>query len=277
MHIRTVLIMLCCILCAHSAQANTAVPAGFAPFVWVSHSAPAHNQVVRLNTTLFNASDESISGTVLFFVDDAEVARKPITVGAHESTLVTHEWTAHSGTHTITASWTDTVRAESSKPITIQNTTHEPVRISVAEPPPPTLAQTTINNIRSASTTLAPIVVSATSAALSATESARVAGATYLHNLADTFEARTLETASYTQPQAPTEPGRVLGTSIEKSLVDNTSNNTASTDNRLSHAALMATVFLAGLFDSKIFFYTACFFVFALLVSLLRFRQRRLD
>src|SRR3990167_2198472 len=78
--------------------------AGFAQSaIWMSRSHVVAGESVNIFTVLYNSSDNSISGDVVFSIDDVSIGTKNFTLGAVETQTVSVPWVAKSGNHTASA------------------------------------------------------------------------------------------------------------------------------------------------------------------------------
>ncbi|MDP3965273.1 MAG: hypothetical protein Q8Q13_00545 [bacterium] len=129
--------------------ADTAEPsAGFAPSIWMSRAQVVAGESVNIFTVLYNSSDNSLSGDVVFAVDGASIGTKNFTLGAGETQIVSAAWVAKSGNHTVSARIENAAGAGVNA--SLVNQTTGTISISVESPPPPSPTAQVLNTVTSA-------------------------------------------------------------------------------------------------------------------------------
>src|SRR3989338_6699256 len=122
--------------------------AGFAPSIWMSRAQVVAGGSVNIFTTLYNSSDSSISGDVVFAVDGASIGTKDFTLGAGETQIVSAPWVAKAGNHTASARIENAAGAGVNA--SILNQTTGTISISVESPPPPSPTAQVLDTVTSA-------------------------------------------------------------------------------------------------------------------------------
>ncbi|MDO8522452.1 MAG: hypothetical protein Q7S08_04170 [bacterium] len=157
--------------------------AGFAQgSIWISRSHVVEGDAVNIFAVLYNSSDNSISGDVVFAVDDVSIATKNFTLGAGETQILSAPWIAKAGSHT-TSARIEKATGVSENPAALNQTTGT-ISVSVEDPPPPSPAVQVLNTVTSAIQTgvasTAPAVLSAVHSIYNATEAIRMQAKTAL-------------------------------------------------------------------------------------------------
>lgn len=201
-------------------SADGPIPAGFpSQSIWLSTTDITAGDSVTLYTVLYNSSDAILRGTLEFAVDGTAIASKKFELPAGQTNIESAEWRAVAGSHSFSASIKDTSGADAAQAITIANTTSSIIRVSVAEPPPPTALQQTVNTVTSvvghvASSTV-PAIAEVAQGIIGATEALREAGIAYaekrLAEKSQTSDANsdtpsTATVQGFEQPQEENDP-----------------------------------------------------------------------
>ncbi len=114
---------------------GASIPAGFpSSSLWLSKLAPTVDEVVTIHTVVYNSSTDSLSGSVVFLVDDTSIGSKAFTSAPGTTQIVSHPWTASAGTHVFSAR-IDGITGSSD---TLEATLSATTSVTVATPPPPT-------------------------------------------------------------------------------------------------------------------------------------------
>ena len=122
--------------------------AGFAPSIWMSRAQVVAGESVNIFTVLYNSSDNSLSGDVVFAVDGSSIGTKNFTLGAGETQIVSAPWVAKSGNHTVSARIENAAGAGVNA--SLVNQTTGTISISVEPPPPPSPTAQVLNTVTSA-------------------------------------------------------------------------------------------------------------------------------
>lgn len=160
------------------------VPAGFPPqSIWLSTTDITAGDSVTLYTVLYNSSDAILRGTLEFAVDGTAIASKQFELLAGQTNIESAEWRAVAGLHSFSASIKNASGADAAQTIAISNTASSIIRVSVAEPPPPTALQQTVTDVTNIVSTVAsstlPVAGSVAQSIFGMTESFRNAGIAY--------------------------------------------------------------------------------------------------
>jgi hypothetical protein len=165
-----------------AAAAASTTSAGFAPSLWLSKAALTEGDAVKVSTTVYNATSEAIDENVSFLVDDAVIGAKPVSLAAGASAIVSIDWKAAPGTHSLSARITDATGKTTGGPVAVADATAA-VEVAVASAPPPpaalAAAGAAANALGDALSDAAPTVLVAAKAVADATESVRAAGEEY--------------------------------------------------------------------------------------------------
>ncbi len=194
--------------------------------LWLSNTKPVAGEEVSISTVLYNASDATTAGTLLFLVDGEKLSSQDVSLAPQSSTVVSAKWTARSGSHSFSA------RFSSGESATVQQQTSA-VEVAVAEPPPPSALQQNVERATAVASTFAsssaPIVQQVAQTVFAQTEALRNAGIEYLEKKVDA--PATAKNASDSKPAAT---GFAAPTSTQSS---------GSTLHNVGQAALAASLF----------------------------------
>src|SRR3989344_3190253 len=235
--------------------------------IWMSRAHVVAGESVNIFTVLYNSSDNSISGDVVFSIDDASIGTKNFTLGAGETQIMSVPWVAKSGNHTASARIEKAAGSDINA--SVLNQTTGTISVLVAPPLPPSPAAQVLNTVTSAIQTgaasTAPLVLSAVHSIYDATESLRTQAKTALEkNLAK----NALASASTLKQES-------AGTSDNEP--EETSENAGAATPMLSKA--LRYIAAAGLVvvSSKGLFYISLALLLLLLIQVLRvsLRDRR--
>lgn len=160
--------------------------------LWLSRTDPTAGDTVTIYTVLANDTAVRSTTAVEFVIDDAAVHTASVDLRAGESKIVSTEWAAAEGTHTVRARLPESGTASPSVSVTVA--ARVPTRIEAA-----------LGTATQVANTAAPIVTETLSKVAASTENWRTAGERYL--------ADALYDATTTQA-GPTA-GKVLGVAIE--------------------------------------------------------------
>ena len=242
--------------------------AGFAPSsIWMSRTHVVAGESVNIFTVLYNSSNNSISGDVVFAVNGATIGTKNFTLGAGETHIVSLPWIAKIGTHSISARIEKALDTNTNTATSVLNQTTGNITVQIEAPLPPSQATQVLSAVASAiETGLAsstPKVLSALTSLYSKTESIRAEAKSALEKQV----AENAKGGVATKLSASKQPGARASSSAQ--------NQNAET----LLTTLEKYMALAGLaiVSSKTIFYIALALVLLLLIQMLRvfFRERR--
>ncbi len=203
-------------LAAPLANAEDALPAGFAPEVWLSTNLPMHGDTVEAYTVVYDASPEPIEGAVTFLINGESIGSTPFTLQPGETEIRSIRWTAEEGTHVLSARIDSAYHKDTKERADLATYTTASTTIVVKAPPPPEEPETKPDTETKKSTstpnlietlTGAPIVGSAISTAIATAENWRLLGQEALQQYASS--------STSVSPATTTPQGEVLGTSTE--------------------------------------------------------------
>ena len=244
--------------------------AGFAPSIWMSRAQVVAGESVNIFTVLYNSSDNSLSGDVVFAVDGASIGTKNFTLGAGETQIVSAPWVAKSGNHTVSARIENAAGAGVNA--SLVNQTTGTISISVEPPPPPSPTAQVLNTVTSAVQT----GVASTVPAI-----AGVAGSLYGKTEALREQAKTAlqkQLAENAPADASAKPKQTAGTPGSGPAEAGVSTAGADEGTPLVSKALRYMA-AAGLFvvSSKTWFYISLVVMILILIQILRmaFRERK--
>lgn len=125
----------------HYAEAAD-IEAGLAPkSIWLSRSRVVAADSVKILTVVYNSSNTSITGQVVFSVDDTPIGNKDFALKEGEAQIISQEWLAQAGNHSVSARVTNTFNADTKKITVVLNRSVESIAVNVEKPPPPRLWQ----------------------------------------------------------------------------------------------------------------------------------------
>lgn len=142
--------------------------------VWLSDTSPAVGDKVRIHAVVYNETSATLTGSVVFLVEEKENGTKAVSLEPGESEVVSSLWTAAEGEHSFSARFS----GEANGPSTVSAS----VSVKVSAPPSPAalaLSDAKTVTAKVASTSI-PIVSAVASTVFEATESIREAGIEYL-------------------------------------------------------------------------------------------------
>src|SRR3989344_3892459 len=179
---RTVIVTF--LLCIVPAFAFALPRAGFPDAsVWLSNANPKYGEKIRMDTVVYNGTGGSVAGTLTFLVDGKDHSALPITLEAQSSKVVSAEWQAVAGNHTFGARFGSTGSTVETAEVATT------IQIKVAEPPPPTVLQETVQQASAVAgniaSTSAPVVTKVANAVFEKTEALRNASIEYLESKLD--------------------------------------------------------------------------------------------
>ena len=253
-------------------QAETAgLQAGFAQSaIWMSRTHVVAGESVNIFTVLYNSSDNSISGDVVFSIDDASIGTKNFTLGAGETQIVSVPWVAKSGNHTVSAR-IEKATGISENTAALNQTTGN-ITVSIEAPSPPSPAAQMLNTVTSAIQTgvasTAPAIASAVGALYDTTESLREqAKAALLKQLAEKAPAD----ASAKSKQPAGTPGSGPAEAGDSTAGADEGTPLVSKALRYMAAAGLAVV------SSRTLFYISLALMLLILIKIVRafFRERK--
>ena len=201
--------------------------------LWLSEAKPIAGEEISLSTVLYNGMDAAVGGTLTFLVDDAKLTSQDVSLAAQSSNVFSAKWIARSGTHSFSAKF-----SSASDTVSTQQQTGA-IKVTVAEPPPPSALQQNVEKAATVASQLAsssaPFVQKVAQAVFTQTEALRNAGIEYLEKKVDRPQAG--------GSNASNVDGFVLGTSTKQ---------TAASGSTLHNIGQMAAA--AGLFVLRSFY-----------------------
>lgn len=157
--------------------------------LWLSNTKPISGEEVFLYTVLYNGTDATSDGTLIFFVDKAQLKTETVSLAAQSSSVVSAKWTAISGTHSFNARFETASSTASTLP---QQTVA--IQVTVAEPPPPSALQQNVHKAAEVAgqfvSSSAPFVQKVAQAVFTQTEALRNAGIKYLEKKVESPESK---------------------------------------------------------------------------------------
>lgn len=148
--------------------------------LWLSNMSPSVGAKVQIYSILYNATDTTKKGSLVFLVDEGAVGALDVSLPSGESRIYSVPWTATSGSHNFSAKF----GAEGSQSAQVSTS----LSISIAEPPSP-VAQA-LSDVKSVSTQViassTPVVQKIAGKIFASTEAVRNAGVAFLENQIDT-------------------------------------------------------------------------------------------
>lgn len=247
------------------AEAN--LPAGFAQnSIWLSSTRVVAGDSVNIFTVLYNSSENSISGDIIFTVDSATIGTKNFSLGAGETQIVSLPWIAKVGNHSVSARIEKALDTNTNTATSVLNQTTGNITVQIEAPPPPSPTVQILDSVASAIETgvasSAPKILGALNSIYDKTESLREGAKSAL-------EKKVAENAKTKVVSKPPE--------------NRQTDATASTSAGSSGESLFSTVgryaALAGLtiVSSKTLFYISFALVLLLLIQIVRvsLRERR--
>lgn len=243
-------------------RAATAPPsAGFAQgSIWMSRSHVIAGESVNIFTVLYNSSDNSLSGDVVFAVDGASIGTKDFKLAPGETQIVSAPWVAKAGNHTASAR---IEKAGASSGTAVLNQTTGNITVSVEASPPPSPVAQVLNTVTSAIQTgvasTAPAVVSAAHSIFNVTEALRADAKTALEKQL----AKGAGTADAKQVKEGVAQNQSTGATASTTSAD-TESSVISNALRYMAAAGLAVV------SSRTLFYLAFALMLFVLVKIVR-------
>lgn len=154
-------------------------PAGFPEgALWLSKARPVAGDEVQVYVPLFNSGDTTLTGTLVFLVDETAIASKQISLGAGEAKIESTTWQTKVGTYSLSAKIENSEGGGAALQIAKKVTS--PITVSVAKPPEPSVIAQSISsaaNIASqAVSAAAPSVLGAATTFYEKAEDVRGAG-----------------------------------------------------------------------------------------------------
>lgn len=194
-------VLICALPLIAAAQAAGPVRAGFPErSLWLSNTAPSAGEEVRISTVLYNGTNAQVGGTLTFFNNDAKFSIQEVGLPPQSSSIVSATWVAIPGIHTFSAHFVGSAGSEA------QQQTNS-VKITVAEPPPPTALQQSVDKATVVAgqfaSSSAPIVQKVAQTVFSQTEALRNAGAKGLEQYIENSRHPMVEGASTRATSTP--------------------------------------------------------------------------
>jgi len=241
------------------APSQAAVQAGFpSQPLWLSAEHVVAGETVTIFTVLYNESEKTVGGNLVFTVDSQRIASQAFSLDAGKSGIQSAQWKATAGSHTISALIENASDTGLEQTVTLSNENAGSISLAVAEPPPPSAvvqAVSTVSNIAgSIASTSLPLITSAVESVYGATETFRTNAVAY-------FKEKAAGDSPAVDAPGGSE-GKVLSAETE-SASDGTSNvagfastssSAATSFSQLSQVAASAALFF---FESRPLFYLA--------------------
>lgn len=251
--------------------------AGFAPrAIWISRAHATAGESVNIFTVLYNSSDDSISGDVIFLIDDASIGAKNFTLKSGETQILSAPWTAKVGDHSISARIEKLLVAGRGASASALYETTGNVTVSVAAPPPPSPAALVLGNITAAIETgaasSAPAVMSALASLYDKAESLRMDAKSALEEQVVKNADSAAKTGSASEPKAGSASDSIASSGAGASV-----SQTKDEQSLLAAAGKYAALAGLAVVSSKTLFYVSLALVLLLLIQMLRvfLRERR--
>ncbi len=224
------------------------ISAGFAPSsLWISKTNLIEGDSAIIFTVLYNSSNASLSGDVIFTIDTVSIGIKHFTLDAGATEIESLSWTARTGSHTLAARIENVIDAAKVK-TSLKNASTVTISVVVAAPPPPAPAATSAPMVDG----VVPVIQNAGKTIYTATENARTAGAA---SLANALKSST-----------STKNGSVLGVQTQNlSSPANPANDSIFA--KMWRGLLSILLFI---FNSQILFYILLLFVLYVFYKLVR-------
>src|SRR3989344_389429 len=171
------------------------LPAGFpSQTIWVSKTSAAEGETLVISTVVFNSATEALSGTLVFTANDTRIGAREFDIQIGESQVHSIEWKPRQGEYQLAA------RIEGTSAELSQGETPS-VLITVAAPPPPSVAQQTMSQVAQIASSSVPFVREITTTIFDAIEP-------YRQNGIERLEEYLASSHGESEP-----PGAVAGTS----------------------------------------------------------------
>ena len=245
------------------APSQAAVKAGFPPQpLWLSKEQAIAGETVTIFTVLYNESEKTVGGNLVFTVDGQRVASLAFGLDAGKSSIQSAQWKATAGNHTISALIENASDTGLNQTVALVSEKAGSITLAVAEPPPPssvTQAFSTVSNIAgSIASTSLPLITSAVESVYGATEAFRTNAVAYFKEKVD---GEMIDLRNQSLVTSGGSEGKVLSAETE-SASNGTSNasgfesaaSAATPFSQVSQAAASAALFF---FDSRALFYLA--------------------
>jgi len=161
--------------------------------LWVSDTAPKEGQSVTLYTVIYNGGEETLKGSLRFFIGEDSLTAQSIELARGTSQIYSAHWSAKAGTHTVRARFTPLDEQKDPQDSAV-------LTVSVATPPSPTTEA--IHAMKETGASIAssaiPFLQRTGNAIFDATESARLAGIEYLEKRTGSVAGASTSTSSGT-------------------------------------------------------------------------------
>lgn len=195
---------------------GASIPAGFpSSSLWLSKLTPTVDEVVTIHTVVYNSSTDSLSGSVVFLVDDTSIGSKAFTSAPGTTEIVSHPWTASAGTHVFSAR-IDGITGSSD---TLEATLSATTSVTVATPPPPestggsSSAREISNAVKGALDVVTPTVSSFASTTFATSENIRASAIIALEKLASSTTPKA--TSEISTPEENVQKSFDVGATIQ--------------------------------------------------------------
>ena len=246
------------------AWSEAAVRAGFpSQPLWLSSEQATAGDSVTIFTVLYNESEKTVGGNLVFTVDGQRITSLTFSLDAGKSSLESAQWKATAGNHTISALIESASDTSLDQTVTLSNEKAGSITLAVAEPPPPSpviQAVSTVSNIAgSIASTSLPLITSAAESVYRATEALRTNAVAYFKEKA---EGAMIDLRNQSLVTSGESEDKVLGAETERasngtsntSGFGPTSSGAATSFSKLSQTAASAALFF---FESRALFYLA--------------------
>jgi len=218
-----------CLTPSLSLVSADSLSAGFAPnSVWLSRTNALAGDSINIFSVLYNSSDSSIIGDLVFTVDGISVGTKSFTVGSGETQIESLPWTARVGKHTISAKIEKVLDSNTKNTVNVLNQTTGSVTVNFENPPPPPPptppSETTkvlsgiVSTIQNAISASAPIIADTAKTVYNTTESMRTQAKSALNKQIENNAKTTKSPDSASGPVSKTQVDKGWVPSAEKYL-----------------------------------------------------------
>ena len=156
-------------------------PAGFTPgAVWLSKATLVAGDTVKAYAALHNSAEATLSGSVIFMIDDATIGSVPFSLTSGAAVILSTPWEAVAGTHTLYAKIESATDPDTSEAIALSYATSSAVAIVVAEAPAPSAFAEAVEQVVSAAGSALPAAGRVAGAAIEILEPIRKGGVAIL-------------------------------------------------------------------------------------------------
>lgn len=246
-------------------RAESGLSAGFAPqSIWISRTHVIAGESVNIFTVLYNSSENTVAGEIIFTLDNSSIGTKEFTLNPGEAQTVFLPWVAKAGNHSISARIENALVANTNTKTSVLNQATGNITVSVEAPPPPSPSAQVLNSavtaITSGVASSAPAVMSALTSLYEKTEALR-------EDAKSALEKQIAESSAGATAAGAGQEGGSAGVPAGTSTLSSETQNSAPF---LSTAGKYAALAGLAIVNSKTLFYIALALVLLLLVQMLR-------